>query len=362
MLKMKIFISIACFLAITGTFYFFNEKPVSTPIEPIKNVQLADCSKDTGMAKIICMADNLKATLSDALLAQLQLPYSVSDAQKWSNFPEFRPTRVGVRLGALNTAQLAAAKAVMSAVMAQGVDNEGFDELQGALAADDYFGHETSKTGTFNAGNYFIAFLGKPSTTDLWELQFGGHHFAFGNTYKGGKIIGATPSFRGVEPEKSVEWNGRSYQPLAQEHAAFSKILEILTDSEKNTAKLSTNFNDILLGPKKDNQFPATKQGIKIGSLTASQQAYVIDAIKLYVNDLDAATAKEIMAKYTAELPDTYLAYSGSGTMNQSGDYIRLDGASLWIEYSAQPSRDFPNTTHPHSVWRDSRSDYGGNH
>jgi Protein of unknown function (DUF3500) len=357
---MKIFAFVASLLIGIGAFFFRNNAPVPTPPEPIKNVQLADCSKDTGMAKIIGLADNFKATLSDALLAKLQLTYSVSDAQKWSNFPEFRPTRVGVRLGALNTAQLAAAKALMATVMGQS-DNEGFDEWQGALAADDYFGQETGKKQLFNSGNFFIAFLGKPSATELWELQCGGHHFAFGNTYKSGKLIGATPSFRGVEPEQSIEMNGRIYQPLAQEHAAFSKILAVLSETERNSAKLSTNFRDILLGPNKDGQFPNVKQGIKIGTLASAQQAAIIEAIKLYVNDLDATTANQIMAKYTTELPDTYLAYSGSGTMNNGGDYIRLDGASLWIEYSAQPSRDFPNTAHPHSVWRDRQSDYGGN-
>lgn len=160
------------------------------------------------------LAENFKATLSDALLAQLQLPYSVSDAKKWSNFPEFRPLRVGVRLASLNTQQLAAAKALLANVLGQGVPNEGYDELEGNLIADDYFEKETGKTRTFNAGNFFIAFLGKPSATELWELQFGGHHFAFGNTYKSGKIVGVTPSFRGVEPEQSIEANGRTYQPL----------------------------------------------------------------------------------------------------------------------------------------------------
>ena len=77
-----------------------------------------------------------------------------------------------------------------------------------------------------------------------------------------------------------------------------------------------------------------------------------------YVRDLDAETAEEWMKKYTAELPETYVAYAGSGTMNQVGDYVRIDGPSIWIEYSAQPSRDIPGTTHPHC---DRKSDYGGN-
>ena len=86
----------------------------------------------------------------------------------------------------------------------------------------------------------------------------------------------------------------------------------------------------------------------------------MLNVIKLYVNDLDRETAATVLPLYTAGLADTYLAYSGSQSMSQTGDYVRLDGPRLWIEYSAQPSRDFPSTSHPHSVWRDRVSDYGG--
>ena len=292
---------------LVSTLFFFFKKPTENT-EIMMPPPMA-CETLVGTAKIVCLAENLKATLSETLLAQLQLPYSVTDAKKWSNFPQAfsRPSRVGLPFAMLNEQQLAAAKALMINVLGQGTPNEGYDELEGTLLADDYFGKAVGKTNTFGSGNYLIAFLGKPSATELWELQFGGHHFAFGNTYKGGKIVGVTPSFRGVEPEQSIEINSRTYQPLAQEHAAFSKILEILSESEKNTAKLSTNFRDILLGPNKDGQFPTTKQGLRIGDLTTAKQEAVIIAIQLYVNDLDAATAKTIMAKYTAELADTYL-------------------------------------------------------
>ena len=316
-----------------------------------------------GMTRVVALADAFKATLSSDQIALVQLFYSKANATKWSNLPEFaaRPRRVGIRLGLLNPTQLKAAKALMADVMAHQVPNEGFDELEGNLAADAYFGTTTGKTDMFSAGNYFLAFLGTPSTTGLWELQFGGHHYAFANTYNGGRITGVTPSFRGVEPMTAVTANGRTFQPVEQERQAFATMLAGLSSPEQTAAKLSSTFQNILLGPDRDGQFPTTKQGLKVGSLPAAQKALVLNAIKLYVNDLDPETAAPILAKYTAELADTYLAYSGSGTMNQPGDYVRLDGPGLWIEYSAQPSRDFPGTTHPHSVWRDHRSDYGGN-
>jgi len=65
------------------------------------------------------------------------------------------------------------------------------------------------------------------------------------------------------------------------------------------------------------------------------------------------------LAKYPAQLANPYLAYAGSGTMNQTGDYSRLDGP--YFGSNAQASRAYPRTVYPHSVWRDRVSDYGGN-
>ena len=339
------------------------QAPAAVPAVNAIPARTADCESATGLARVICRTEAFKATLTDEQLAMAQLPYSKANAQKWSNFPEFggRPLRIGIRLGLLNAAQLKAAKTLMAAVLRQNILNEGYDEPEGNLAADTYFGMTTGKTGIFSAGNYFIAFLGTPSLTGLWELEFGGHHYAFANTYNAGKITGVTPSFRGVEPMSAVTINGLTYQPVEQERQAFSQLLTGLSNREQTKARLSTTFRDILLGPGRDGQFPATKQGLRVGDLSAAKQALVLTAIKLYVNDLDPATSAPILASYTKGLSDTYIAYSGSESMSQSGDYIRTDGPILWIEYSAQPSRDFLGTTHPHSVWRDRTGDYGGN-
>ena len=66
------------------------------------------------------------------------------------------------------------------------------------------------------------------------------------------------------------------------------------------------------------------------------------------------------MAKYRDELADTWLSYSGTPSLTAENDYMRIDGPSLWLEFSMQPGRIVPGV-HPHSVWRDRSADYGGN-
>lgn len=122
--------------------------------------------KDTSLARVIRLAEAFKATLKDDQLAQLQLTYSKSSAVRWSNFPQAfsRPNRVGLALGTLTSTQLSAFKDLMTSVLSQTSFNEGYDELAGIRAADDLIAKVTGKTDAFGSGNFYIAFLGQPST------------------------------------------------------------------------------------------------------------------------------------------------------------------------------------------------------
>ena len=318
------------------------------------------CATSTGIAKVVCLTEAFKATLTSTQLAATQLAYSKANAQKWSNLPAGLSARIGIKLGSLNTAQLNAFRDLMVAVLALNATDEGYDEMLGNLVADDYLG--TIGGGSdYGAGNFYISILGTPSATGLWEILFTGHHYTQPYTFNAGQFTGVTPAFRGVEPAATVTANGRSYQPIEQERVAFAAMLGGLSTTEQATAKLSSTFSDLVLGPGKDAQFPATKVGLKVGDLTAAKQALVLNAIRLYVNDLDASTAATILAKYTSELANTYIAYSGTTAVASQNDYIRIDGPSVWIEFSYQGGVIIRNTPHPHSVWRDHTTDYGGN-
>jgi hypothetical protein len=306
------------------------------------------------------LAEAFKATLSTSQVSTVQLAYSKTNAQKWSNLPAALSSRIGINLGALSTTQLAAFRNLMVAVLALSTTNEGYDEMIGNLVADDYL--KTIGGGSdYGAGNYYVSFLGTPSTTSLWSILFTGHHYTQPYTFNAGAIIGVTPAFRGTEPQAAVTAANRTYQAFEQERVAFAAMLTGLSSAEQTTAKLSGTYSDLVLGPGQDGKFPATKSGLQVGTLSADKQTLVLNAIKLYVNDLDAATAATILAKYTSELANTYIAYSGTAAMATQNDYVRIDGPSVWIEFSYQGGVIIRNTPHSHSVWRDHTSDYGGN-
>lgn len=352
-----------CSLALTvsstssGTTTTTNSSTVTTALSATATTTA--CTS-TGIAQVVCLAEAFKATLSSTQLSTMQLTYSKANAQKWSNLPAALSARIGIKLGDLNTTQLAAFRNLMVAVLALNTTNEGYDEMLGNLVADDYL--STVGGGSdYGAGNFYLSFLGTPSATGLWEILFTGHHYTQPYTFNSGQITGVTPAFRGVEPASAVTGGGRTYQPFEQERQVFATMLTGLSSTEQTTAKLSATFTDLVLGPGQDAKFPSTKVGLQVGSLSADKQALVLNAIKLYVNDLDATTAATILAKYTSELASTYIAYSGTTSVATQNDYVRIDGPSVWIEFSYQGGVIIKNTPHPHSVWRDHTGDYGGN-
>ena len=319
------------------------------------------CATSTGLARIVCLTQTFVATLSPAQSTTVVLPYTLANAKRWSNLPAGLSSRYGIALGSLNATQLAAFRDLMIAVLALNTPNEGYNEMLGSLVADNVLFYAGGGT-TYGAGNYYVSILGTPSTTGVWELLFTGHHYTQPYTFNGPAGSGYTPAFRAIEPTTVVSntVTGQSFQPMEQERLAFAAMLTGLSSTEQTTARLSATFRDILLGPNQDWVFPATKQGIRVGGLSADKQALVLDAIKLYVDDLDPATAATVLAKYTSELADTYIAYSGSTSVTAENDYIRIDGPNVWIEFSYQGGIIIRNAPHPHSVWRDRTTDYGG--
>ena len=319
-------------------------------------------SMDTDINAILKAAEAFKASLSSTQVTALQYNYSIAQAKLWSNLPQsLYRNRVGLATSTFSAAQWTAFYNLLKTTTGSGA-NEGLEEYSAIIDADDYLLANGGGSG-YGKGNYYIAFLGTPSATEQWCLQIGGHHGTNITTYKAGKMIGGTPNFRSTEPYPTwISTNTKAtLGPLVNETTAFANFLKSLSSAELNTAKRAAAQNDIIVGPQKDGTFPSTKTGIKAGNLTTAQKNLLLAAIKTYVGDLDDRAAAAVMAKYSVEIGETYVSYVGSTEMTAKGDYILIDGPSVWIEWSMQSGIIIKTGNHPHSVWRDRKSDYGGN-
>ncbi|MFD4636203.1 DUF3500 domain-containing protein [Lentzea sp. NPDC058436] len=332
--------------------------PPSTPDTSPAAPPRASAPHGQAYPQLLARAGEFRALLSEQQRAQLHQPYTFENAARWHTYPQadlHEDGRLGLDLGTLSEQQWESLHVLLATAMGS-APNQGADQLRQHLIADDHL-HSIGAGDAYGRGHFRLAFLGEPSETGLWQLQFGGHHTAVTNTYRDGRLIGATPSFRAIEPRAPFEYQGTTYEPEGEELRAFQAMLGSLTQNQKDAAELRSGH--LLLGPGNDWKFPDRREGVPVASLDAGQRDLVIAAIRTYVGDVDDVSAAAIMAKYERELDATHIAWSGSTALNDTGDYVRIDGPSLWLELQLEGgwSTDEP---HPHSVWRDRVTDYGG--
>jgi hypothetical protein len=324
-------------------------------------------------AAVVDAGEAFLATLTAEQRATAQIELTPRLAVRWTNFPGGSNVRNGVFFRDLKPNQVEAALNVARIALGE----EGFARYQEVRAADDAFakggrggrgpgggpgGPDQKKAGgvakkkgggggmNFGAMNYMIAFLGKPSKTTPWILQLGGHHLAINLYYKGASGA-ATPYHVAAQPTVWKDDQGKTHEPLAPMREALQGLLGSLTPEQSKQAKLDARFNDVYVGPGKDGKFPAKSDGVPVSELSDAAKGFVKKAIAAWTND--SPQGAEYRKLYEAELDKVKVSYSGSTNVIDRGDYVRLDGPRVWIEFAAQGS------DHVHTIWRDRLTDYG---
>jgi hypothetical protein len=202
----------------------------------------------------------------------------------------------------------------------------------------------------FGEGEYYLAFLGTPSTTAAWMMQFGGHHLAI-NLTLGGSQASMTPSLPAAQPA-SFTVEGRTVRPLGAENDKGFALINALDNAQRSQAILNFRVADLVLGPGQDGR-TIQPEGIRATSLNPSQQTMLLDLMREWAGIMNDAFAEPRIADLKANLPQTYFAWSGP-TTNGSAAYFRIQGPTLVIEYAPQGGVD-----HIHTIYRDPTNDYG---
>jgi hypothetical protein len=202
----------------------------------------------------------------------------------------------------------------------------------------------------FGKDQYFLAFLGTPSTTQPWMLQFGGHHLAI-NLTMGGSQASMTPSLPAAQPA-TYTIEGRTVRPLGAENDKAFALINALDNAQRSQAILPYRVADLVLGPGQDGR-TIQPEGIRASALTASQQAMLLELAREWAGIMHDAFATARMAEIKTNLPNTYFAWSGP-TTNGSAAYFRVQGPTVVIEYAPQGGVD-----HIHTIYRDPTNDYG---
>jgi hypothetical protein len=264
--------------------------------------------------------------------------------------------RNGLKLGDMTSAQQDAALALVAATLS----GAGFQKVMNIVNADqqlelrsapDRAGNSKIK---FGRAEYYVAILGAPSAADRWMLQFGGHHLAINVSIAGQKSV-LTPTHTGAQPA-TYTLNGQTIRPLGSENDKAFKLVNALDAAQRKQAVLGYEVRNLVLGPGEDGKV-IQPEGVRASTLNQAQRAMLLDLVREWVDILDETAAGAKMTEITANLADTYFAWSGS-TSNGDPAYFRVQGPTVLIEYAPQGGSR-ASTDHIHTIYRDPTNDYG---
>jgi hypothetical protein len=290
------------------------------------------------------------ATLDDGQRGKVVFDFKdEAQRKRWSNFPTAMFKRAGLRVGDLAKPQRDAVLAVLAAALSP----PGYEKVLEIMEADEVLRKSSNET-IFGRDEYYVSFLGQPSATQPWMIQFGGHHLGLNITLVGEQSTLA-PSHTGVQPA-IYELEGKTVRPLGRETDKAFALISSLDEAQRRQAILGFQMHDLVLGPGRDGQ-TIQPEGIKGSALTAKQREMLLDLAGEWTGIMREAFAKAKMDELKQHIAETWFAWSGP-TERGSAAYFRVQGPTVIIEYAPQRLGGDP-TKHIHTIYREPTNDYG---
>jgi hypothetical protein len=322
-----------------------------SPLLPVPAATGTEDEKpSTATARAVAAAEAFLGSLDAKQREKAVFEFGSAKKSNWSNLPVTMVPRNGIRLGDLTKAQRALAMDAVAGVLSKG----GYQKVVDIVDADQQLAVGQGGRGgkaMFGVDQYYLAIFGKPSATQPWMVQFGGHHLGVNVTVIGRHFV-LTPTHTGAQPAL-FKRDGKDVRPLGVENDAAFKLVNTLDEKQRMQAVLGEQpQRDLLLGPGRDGRKIEPK-GIKGSALTADQQVMLLDLIGAWVNITESDAAAARMTAIKEKIGETYFAWKGP-TTNGRAAYFCVQGPTIVIEYAPQGGTD-----HIHTVVRNPNDDYG---
>lgn len=326
--------------------------PILLVLFALSGFGAAPAQTDSSISKIVAAANGFLATLNDAQRHKVQFEFKDETQRKrWSNLPTGIFKREGIRSGDLTEPQ----RNAMWKVLQASLSANGYDKIARIVEADEILGkNDAGGRLMFGKNEYYMAFLGEPSASEPWILQFGGHHLALNITFVG-NLSTITPTHTGVQPA-IYQLEGKTIRPLGQESDKAFALINSLTDAQRKEAILGVQMRDLVLGPGRDGQ-TIQPEGIKGAALTEPQRAMLLDLAGEWTGIQNEAAANAKMVELKKNITETWFAWAGP-TEKGSAAYFRIQGPTVIIEYAPQRLGG-DATKHIHTIYRDPTNEYG---
>ncbi|MBL9139006.1 MAG: DUF3500 domain-containing protein [Verrucomicrobiales bacterium] len=305
---------------------------------------------ESAAVRVTQAADAFVRTLNESQRRGVQFEFNdAAQRTRWSNLPVSMAKRAGLRLGDLTAEQRAAAMNLLRAALSE----RGYEKILGIVQSDEVLRRQGNSTVPFGQDEFFISFMGKPSVSAPWMLQFGGHHLALNLTMAGDQGV-LTPSLIAVQPAM-FEWNGKTVRPMGRETDKALALVQSLDATQRKAAVLAFEMRDLALGPGHDGETIAP-EGVQVATFSAAQRQLLLELVAEWSGIIHDAAAQRKLKEIESKLDQTWFAWSGP--LEAGKAYFRVQGPTLIIEYAPQRLGG-DVTMHIHSMVRDPTNDYG---
>jgi hypothetical protein len=302
--------------------------------------------------EIVAAANKFLVLLDEGQRGKVAFDFKDEEQRKrWSNLPTAMVKRAGLRMGDLTAAQRGGAMNVLAAALSP----QGYEKVVQIVQGDEVLKKgDSGGRAMFGQDEYYISFLGRPSATDPWMIQFGGHHLGLNITLAGEQGTLA-PSHTGAQPAL-YEMEGKTVRPLGREADKALTLLDSLDEAQRKQAVLGFQVRDLVLGPGRDGQ-TIQPEGVKGSSLTEKQKELLLDLASEWTGIMRETVAKAKLEELKQHIGETWFAWSGPTEKGRAA-YFRIQGPTVVIEYAPQRMGG-DSGKHIHTIYRDPANDYG---
>jgi hypothetical protein len=203
--------------------------------------------------------------------------------------------------------------------------------------------------------NYYITIFGNPSKEMPWGWRMEGHHLSINFSSINNEIGSATPTFWGSNPGTVLRGQEKGKQILKLETELGFELCNLFSNDQRKKAIFSETALPEIVTVNKPKVKSLEPLGIGYKEMSVEQQNLLLRLLDVYVTNYQFGFSNRLMEKIRkAGIDNLSFAWAG-GLTPGSGNYYRIQGPMLLIEYDNTQN----NANHVHTAIRDLTNDFG---
>ena len=283
------------------------------------------------------------------------------DRIKWHFIP--LPERKGLQIKDMDAAQRKAAFRLLQA----GLSEIGYQKTRQIMSLE-FILRELERTRSGgpirDPERYYFTIYGSPEQHGKWGWSAEGHHLSLNFVVSDGKVISYTPSFLGSNPatvqQEIASAPGKGTRVLGREEDLGFELLGTLDAGQRKTAVIAAKAPHDVRGAAEPQAPDTPPEGVAAGDMKPAQIKILQALLETYCGnmapDIGAARLAEIEH---AGLDKVHFAWAGADRPG-IGHYYRVQGPTFILEFcNTQPDSAGNPANHVHTLWRDTRGDFG---